>query len=59
GGPEGLYQYKDPPSPDWLVQMDNTHYSITKLSVTPTNLTLTMVESATGIAYDVFSIIKE
>uniref|UniRef100_H3GZF9 Purple acid phosphatase n=1 Tax=Phytophthora ramorum TaxID=164328 RepID=H3GZF9_PHYRM len=58
GGPEGLYQYKSPPSPDWLVLMDNTHYSTTRLSVTPTNLTLTMIESATGTVHDEFSIIK-
>ncbi|KAG3074446.1 hypothetical protein PI124_g20191 [Phytophthora idaei] len=58
GGPEGMFQFKNPPSPDWLVLMDNTHYSITRLSVTPTNITLTMVESATGTVYDEFSIIK-
>ncbi|EEY65310.1 calcineurin-like phosphoesterase [Phytophthora infestans T30-4] len=29
GGPEGLFKFENPPSPDWLVLMDNTHYSIT------------------------------
>ncbi|OWZ20147.1 Calcineurin-like phosphoesterase [Phytophthora megakarya] len=58
GGPEGLFPYKNPPSPEWLVVMDNTHYSTTRLSVTPTNLTLTMIESATGTVHDEFSIIK-
>ncbi|GMF56117.1 unnamed protein product [Phytophthora fragariaefolia] len=58
GGPEGLFQYTDPPSPEWLVLMDNKHFGITRLSVTPTNLTLTMIESATGTIRDEFSIIK-
>ncbi|KAJ8564179.1 hypothetical protein ON010_g7166 [Phytophthora cinnamomi] len=58
GGPEGLFQFKDPPSPEWLVLMDNKHFSMLLLSVTPTNLTLTMVESATGKVHDEFSIIK-
>jgi hypothetical protein len=58
GGPEGLYQYKSPQSPDWLVLMDNTHYSTTRLSVSPANLTLTMIESATGKVHDEFSIVK-
>ncbi|KAG7399180.1 hypothetical protein PHYBOEH_009538 [Phytophthora boehmeriae] len=59
GGPEGLYQYENPSSPDWLVHMDNTRYSMTKLSVTPTNLTLSMIETATGAIHDEFSVIKE
>ncbi|KAG1697984.1 hypothetical protein DVH05_015468 [Phytophthora capsici] len=58
GGPEGFFQFKNPPSPDWLVLMDNTHYGISKLLVTPTNLTMTMVESSTGVVRDEFSIIK-
>ncbi|KAG7377041.1 hypothetical protein PHYPSEUDO_012253 [Phytophthora pseudosyringae] len=58
GGPEGHFQYKNPASPDWLVLMDNTHFGICKLSVTPTNLTLTMIASATGTVHDEFSIIK-
>ncbi|KAE8961019.1 hypothetical protein PR001_g30178, partial [Phytophthora rubi] len=58
GGPEGLFVYQDPPSPEWLVLMDNKHFSITRLSVTPTNLTLAKIESATGIIHDEFSIIK-
>ncbi|ETL84033.1 hypothetical protein L917_16083, partial [Phytophthora nicotianae] len=32
GGPEGMFKFENPPSPDWLVLMDNTHYCITKLS---------------------------
>ncbi|KAL3660848.1 hypothetical protein V7S43_014250 [Phytophthora oleae] len=59
GGPEGFFQYKNPPSPEWLVLMDNTHYGISKLGVTPTNLTLTMIESSTGTVYDEFSIVKQ
>lgn len=39
--------------------MDDEHFGITKLLVTPTNLTLTMIESATGTVYDEFSIVKE
>ncbi|KAE8965857.1 hypothetical protein PF011_g28140 [Phytophthora fragariae] len=58
GGPEGLFVYQVPPSPEWLVLMDNKHFSITRLSVTPTNLTLAKIESATGIIHDEFSIIK-
>ncbi|KAI9918304.1 hypothetical protein PsorP6_011449 [Peronosclerospora sorghi] len=58
GGPEGLFQYKNPPSPDWLVIRDNARYSISKLTVTPTNLTLTTIASATGEVYDKFSITK-
>ncbi|EGZ11263.1 hypothetical protein PHYSODRAFT_519791 [Phytophthora sojae] len=60
GGPEeNHYKYKNPPSPEWLVLMDDEHFGITKLLVTPTNLTLTMIESATGTVYDEFSIVKE
>jgi hypothetical protein len=59
GNSEGLYQFKNPPSPDWLHLMDNEHYGITTMSVTPTNLTVTMVEASTGTVYDEFSIIKE
>ncbi|KAE9281789.1 hypothetical protein PF008_g27795 [Phytophthora fragariae] len=59
GGPEGHFKYKNPPSPEWLVLMDNKHFGITKLLVTPTNLTLTMTESATGMVHDEFSIVKE
>ncbi|KAE9277235.1 hypothetical protein PF008_g28900 [Phytophthora fragariae] len=59
GNSEGLYQFKSPPSPKWLAFMDNKHYGITTLSVTPTNLTVTMIESATGTVHDEFSIIKE
>ncbi|EGZ11265.1 hypothetical protein PHYSODRAFT_518590 [Phytophthora sojae] len=58
GGPEGLFQYTSPPSPAWLALVDNKHFSITRLSVTPTNLTLSKIESATGIIHDEFSIIK-
>ncbi|KAE9134069.1 hypothetical protein PF010_g2581 [Phytophthora fragariae] len=58
GGPEGLFVYQDPLSPEWLVLMDNKHFSITRLSASPTNLTLAMIESATGIIHDEFSIIK-
>ncbi|KAE9275846.1 hypothetical protein PR003_g29221, partial [Phytophthora rubi] len=59
GGPEGHFKCKNPPSPEWLVLMDNKHFGITKLLVTPTNLTLTMTESATGMVHDEFSIVKE
>eukprot|EP00644_Phytophthora_capsici_P009441 jgi/Phyca11/533399/estExt2_fgenesh1_pg.C_PHYCAscaffold_130105 len=59
GNSEGLYKFKNPPSPKWLALMDNEHYGITTLSVTPTNLTVTMLEAATGTVYDEFSIIKE
>ncbi|RLN77970.1 hypothetical protein BBJ28_00025712 [Nothophytophthora sp. Chile5] len=59
GGPEGLYEYKDPPSPPWLVLMDNTHYSISKLKVTPTSLSYSMLETATGTVYDEFEIVKD
>ncbi|KAL4124243.1 hypothetical protein PRIC2_010080 [Phytophthora ramorum] len=59
GGPEGLYKYKHPESPKWHVVMDNEHYAITMLSVTPTNLTLTTVESATGAVCDKFTIVKD
>ncbi|ETP06984.1 hypothetical protein F441_16682 [Phytophthora nicotianae CJ01A1] len=59
GGPEGLYKYKHPKSPKWHALMDNQHYAITMMSVTPTNITLTTVESATGTVCDKFSIIKE
>ncbi|KAG6583195.1 Calcineurin-like phosphoesterase [Phytophthora cinnamomi] len=59
GGPEGHFKYKNPPSPEWLVLMDNKHFGISKLFVTPTNLTLTMIESATGTVYDEFSIVKD
>ncbi|KAL7682141.1 hypothetical protein Plhal304r1_c051g0134351 [Plasmopara halstedii] len=58
GNSEGLYPYENPPHPQWLAHMDNKHFGITKLSVTPTNLTVTMIEAATGIAHDEFSIIK-
>ncbi|RQM11406.1 hypothetical protein DD237_008569 [Peronospora effusa] len=58
GNSERLFQFRDPPSPEWLAHMDCTHYGITKLSVTPTNLTVTMVEAATDTVYDEFSIIK-
>ncbi|GMF13727.1 unnamed protein product [Phytophthora lilii] len=59
GGPEGLCKYKHPASPNWHAVKDNEHYGITLLSVTPTNLTLTTVESATGAMIDSFSIIKD
>ncbi|KAG3115385.1 hypothetical protein PI124_g12818 [Phytophthora idaei] len=59
GGPEGLTKYKTPQSPKWHVLMDNKHYAMTMMSVTPTNITLTTVESATGAVCDKFSIIKE
>ncbi|KAK1946500.1 Acid phosphatase [Phytophthora citrophthora] len=59
GSSEGLTVYKNPPSPKWLAISDNEHYGITTLSVTPTNLTITMVETATGEILDEFSIIKE
>ncbi|KAG7375912.1 hypothetical protein PHYPSEUDO_014892 [Phytophthora pseudosyringae] len=59
GNSEGLYQFKNPPSPKWLALLDNEHYGITTLSVTPTNLTITMIEAATGTVFDEFSIIKE
>ncbi|KAK1946267.1 Acid phosphatase [Phytophthora citrophthora] len=58
GGPEGFFQFKNPASPKWLVLMDNTHYGISKLFVSPTNLTLKMIESSTGTVYDEFSILK-
>ncbi|KAI9918261.1 hypothetical protein PsorP6_011446 [Peronosclerospora sorghi] len=58
GGPEGIFQYKNPQSPEWLVIRDNKRYSISKLIVTPTNVTVTTIESATGEVYDQFSIIK-
>ncbi|CAI5704969.1 unnamed protein product [Peronospora farinosa] len=58
GNSERLFQFRDPPSPEWLAHMDCTHYGITKLSVTPTNLTVTMVEAATDTVYDEFSVIK-
>ncbi|CAI5737594.1 unnamed protein product [Peronospora destructor] len=58
GNSERLMQFIDPPSPEWLAHMDCTHYGITKLSVTPTNLTITMIEAATGTVYDKFSILK-
>ncbi|KAG2505743.1 hypothetical protein JM16_009248, partial [Phytophthora kernoviae] len=47
GNSEGLYQFKDPPSPEWLVLMDNTKYGITTLTVEPTKLTVTTIEAAT------------
>ncbi|KAJ8527468.1 hypothetical protein ON010_g14794 [Phytophthora cinnamomi] len=59
GGPEGLYKYKHPESPKWHAVMDNKHYSVTLLSVSPTNLTLTTVESATGAVIDKFSVLKD
>ncbi|KAE8878353.1 hypothetical protein PF005_g13874 [Phytophthora fragariae] len=59
GGPEGLYKYKHPESPKWHAVMDNTHYGITLLSVTPTNLTLTTVASGTGAEIDKFSVLKD
>ncbi|KAF1787783.1 Metallo-dependent phosphatase-like [Phytophthora cactorum] len=59
GGPEGLTKYKNPQSPKWHVLMDNKHYAMTMMSVTPTNMTLTTVDSATGAVCDKFSIIKE
>ncbi|OWZ18083.1 hypothetical protein PHMEG_0007885 [Phytophthora megakarya] len=59
GGPEGSYKYKNPPAPKWLALMDNTHFGITMLSVAPTNLTLTTIESATKTVMDEFSIVKE
>ncbi|KAG2769028.1 hypothetical protein PC129_g4990 [Phytophthora cactorum] len=58
GNSEGLYPFKNPPSPKWLALMDNEHYGITKLTATPTNLTITMIEAATGTVHDEFSIIK-
>ncbi|CAH0519284.1 unnamed protein product [Peronospora belbahrii] len=58
GNSEGLYPFKNPPTPEWLAVVDNTHYGITKLLVTATNLTVTMIESATEKVYDKFSIIK-
>ncbi|KAH7489032.1 hypothetical protein PRIC2_010079 [Phytophthora ramorum] len=59
GNSEGLYQFKNPPKPKWLALLDYEHYGITTLSVTPTNLTVTLIEAATGTIYDEFSIIKE
>ncbi|GMG16561.1 unnamed protein product [Phytophthora fragariaefolia] len=59
GGPEGLYKYKHPESPEWHALMDNKHYAITLLSVIPTNLTLTTVETSTGAVIDKFSVLKD
>lgn len=59
GGAEGSYKYKKPPSPEWLVLMDDTHFGVTMFSVTPTNLTFSTIESATDTVFDEFSIIKE
>ncbi|KAG1703611.1 hypothetical protein DVH05_007555 [Phytophthora capsici] len=59
GCSEGLTVYKEPSSPKWLAVVDNEHFGITTLSVTPTNLTITMIETATGVTLDEFSIIKE
>ncbi|POM75576.1 Calcineurin-like phosphoesterase [Phytophthora palmivora] len=59
GGPEGLHKYKHPKSPKWHVVMNNEYYAATIMSVTPTNMTLTTIESATGTVCDKFSIVKD
>ncbi|CAH0474036.1 unnamed protein product [Peronospora belbahrii] len=59
GCSEGLNSYKKAPSPKWLAAKDDSHYGITMLSVTATNLTVTMIEAATEKVYDEFSIIKK
>ncbi|OWZ20145.1 hypothetical protein PHMEG_0005485 [Phytophthora megakarya] len=59
GGPEGLYKYKHPESPKWHVLMNNKNYAITKMAVTPTSITLTTIETATGTVCDKFSIVKD
>ncbi|KAF1777945.1 Metallo-dependent phosphatase-like [Phytophthora cactorum] len=40
-------------------RVDNTHYGITTTSVTPTNMTVTMVDTATSTKYDELSSITE
>ncbi|CAI5741701.1 unnamed protein product [Hyaloperonospora brassicae] len=59
GNSEGLFQYKQPPSPKWLALRDTNHFGTTTITVTRSTLTVTFIESATEKVYDEFNIVKD
>uniref|UniRef100_A0AAV1V7P7 Purple acid phosphatase n=1 Tax=Peronospora matthiolae TaxID=2874970 RepID=A0AAV1V7P7_9STRA len=59
GNSEGLTQYEKQPKPKWIAHLDATHFGITTITVTPSTLTVTFVEAATGKVFDEFNIVKD